>query len=78
MATKFLLPSAVDYLRVINDNTVDNLLAAQPSYAALPSLYQRAYAVVHQTGAVKLVDGFSAPEARPQEPSTRAMATRRG
>jgi len=74
MAIRYLLPSAVDYLRVINDNTVDNLLAAQPSYAALPSLYQRAYAVVHQTGAVKLVDGFGAPEARVRTPRSTSRA----
>lgn len=57
----YLLPSAVDYMRVINSNAIDNLLAAQPSYAQLPSLYQRAYAVVHETGAVRLQSGFAAP-----------------
>lgn len=57
----YLLPSAVDYIRTINANAVDNLLAAQPSYAKLPSLYQRAYTVVHETGAVRLQSGFAAP-----------------
>lgn len=64
----FLLPSAVDYVRVINANAIDNLLAAQPSYAQLPSLYQRAYAVVHETGAVKLQTGFAAPPTKAPEP----------
>ena len=61
MATFYLLPSAVDYVRVVNDNTIDNLLAAQPSYTSLPTLYQRAYTVVHQTGAVRVQKGFAAP-----------------
>ncbi len=57
----YLLPSAVDYIRTINTNAIDNLLAVQPSYAQLPSLYQRAYAVVHETGAVRMRSGFAAP-----------------
>lgn len=68
MAVRYLLPSAVDYLRTINDNAIDNLLAAQPSYAALPSLYQRAYAVVHETGALRVRERFAAPQVRPPEP----------
>lgn len=61
MSSSYLLPSAVDAIRLINANAVDNLLAAQPSYAALPSLYQRAYMLVHQTGAVRVDAGFAAP-----------------
>ena len=68
MTTRYLLPSAADYLRMINDNAVDNLLAAQPAYVRLPSLYQRAYAVVHQTGAVRVQEGFAAPEPEEQTP----------
>lgn len=64
MTTRYLLPSAIDYVRIIHANVTNNLLAAQPSYAALPSLYQRAYAVVHGTGAVKLQEGFAAPAVR--------------
>lgn len=64
----YLLPSAVDYVRAINSNAVDNLLAAQPSYAQLSSLYQRAYAVVHQTGAVRLKSGFAAPLQMEKQP----------
>jgi len=67
--SKYLLPSAVDYLRVIHANAVDNLLAAQPSYAEIPSLYQRAYQVVHQTGAVRMQTGFRAPVVRVAEAS---------
>lgn len=64
----YLLPSAVDYIRVINSNAVDNLLAQQPSYAQLPSLYQRAYAVVHETGAVRMQSGFAAPTQQETQP----------
>lgn len=59
-----LFPSAVDYVRVLNDNAVDNLLAAQPSYARLPSLYRRAYLLVHETGTIAADVNFVAPEAR--------------
>lgn len=68
MPTRYLLPSPVDIIRAINANAVDNLLAAQPSYSALPSLYQRAYMLVHQTGAVRLDEGFAAPLAKTPDP----------
>lgn len=61
MSTKILFPSAVDYVRTLNSNGVVNLLAAQPGYAKLPSLYQRAYMLVHQTGEVRIDDRFAAP-----------------
>jgi hypothetical protein len=56
-----LFPSAVDYIRIMNTNTVDNLLAGKPSYAKLPSLYQRAYMLVHETGTVRGEARFAAP-----------------
>ena len=69
MPAQFLLPSAVDYIRVINDNTVDNLLAGQPSYTRLPSLYQQAYMLVHETGAIRLSPVFAAPTVTSDEPN---------
>lgn len=57
-----LFPNAIEAIRVINANAVDNLLASKSSYAALPSLYQRAYTLVHQTGATDLDTRFAAPE----------------
>lgn len=68
MVTFYLLPSAVDYVRTINDNAIDNLLAGQSSFAQLPTLYQRAYCLVHGTGAVRVRAGFNAPEAVTPEP----------
>lgn len=68
MASAYLLPSAVDYVRKINDNVIDNLLVGQAGYARLPSLYQRAYTLVHQTGAVRLQDGFAAPSVSTPQP----------
>jgi len=56
-----LFPSAVDYIRALNTNAVDNLLANKASYASLPSLYQRAYILVHETGTVRGDERFKAP-----------------
>lgn len=61
MADSVLFPSAVDYVRILNTNAVDNLLARQKSYTQLPSLYQRAYMLVHETGEVPMVSRFKAP-----------------
>jgi len=63
MANQVLFPSAVDVIRVINTNGVDNLLAARTSYAKLPSLYQRAYMLVHETGELATIPRFAAPDA---------------
>lgn len=73
MPASYLLPSPVDFVRTIHANAVDNLLAAQPSYAALPSLYQRAYMLVHQTGAVKVDQGFAAPSVQTPDPVVRTL-----
>ena len=64
--TSLLLPSAVDTVRLINSNAIDNLLVGQPSYANIPSLYQRAYMLVHLTGVVPVQSGFAAPPAKPR------------
>jgi len=58
---KALFPNAIDTIRLLNDNAVDNLLVGQPSSAQLPSLYQRAYLLVHETGVLAYDDGFKAP-----------------
>lgn len=61
MADKILYANAVDYVRVINDNIVDNALGRRSSFVLMPSLYQRAYALVHETGEVPLTENFVAP-----------------
>ena len=55
----YLFPNALDYVRVVHDNAVDNLLAGQPSSIDLGSLYRRAYAVTNETGYVQLRDRFA-------------------
>ncbi len=62
MSSKILFPDAVDMVRLLNDNTIDNLLAKQPGYASVPSLYQRAYLLVHRTGVLPYDDDFRAPQ----------------
>ena len=62
MSTKFLFPSAVDAVRLINNNIVDNLLVRRSSYVQLPSLYQFAYAIVYETGELPVQDDLIAPD----------------
>lgn len=62
MADKILYANAVNYVRVINDNIVDNALGRRSSFVLMPSLYQRAYALVHETGEVPLTENFIAPD----------------
>lgn len=63
---KALFPNAIDAIRILNDNAVDNLLVGQPSSAELPSLYKRAYMLVHETGITPYDDGFRAPGVVPK------------
>lgn len=58
MAIKYVLPSAVDHLRMYNDNIIANLLAGKPAYVRTSSLYERAYNLVHETGPVRVKDGI--------------------
>lgn len=52
MSRAILLPSAVDALRAVNDNAIDNFLAAKPGYLDFMPAYDRAYMLVHRTGVV--------------------------
>jgi hypothetical protein len=62
MADQVLFANAIDYVRIINDNIIDNRLARRSSYLLLPSLYQRAYAIVHETGEVPFTGDIIAPD----------------
>jgi hypothetical protein len=62
MADKLLFPNAIDYIRTINNNLVDNALGRRSGFLLLPSLYQRAYAVVHETGELPLTENLVAPD----------------
>lgn len=59
MPPTFLFPNSLDYVRCVHDNTVDNLLAGQPSSIDLGSLYRRAFAVTNETGYVQLRERFA-------------------
>lgn len=62
MADKVLFPSAIDFIREINDNIVSNMLADRKAYLILPSIYERAYAIVYETGEVPLIKNVVAPD----------------
>ena len=62
MTTKILFPSAVDYIRIINHNIVDNALGGRTSFVILPSLYERAYALTYETSEVTVLEDFEAPD----------------
>lgn len=59
---KVLYPSAIEYIQLINGNIIDNALGGRSSFLLLPSLYQRAYILVHQTGEVPVRTNFLAPD----------------
>lgn len=62
MADRILYANAIDYVRTINDNIVDNALGRRSSFVLLPSLYQRAYIVVHETGVLPIRENIVAPD----------------
>jgi len=59
MTDAALFPNALDYVRCMHDNGVDNLLIGKRSHVDLGSLYRRAYAVVYETGYVQLRPRFA-------------------
>lgn len=62
MASRTLFANAIDYVRVINDNIVDNALGRRSSFLLMPSIYQRAYMLVYETGEVPMTSNFVAPD----------------
>lgn len=62
MTTKILFPSAIDYIRLINHNLVDNALGGRSSFVLLPNLYERAYALVYETAELLVLEDFEAPD----------------
>lgn len=59
---KILFPTAIEYIQEINANAVDNALGGRSSFLLMPSLYQRAYMLVHQTGEIPIRTRFLAPD----------------
>lgn len=62
MSTRIIFPNAIDYLRTINHNLVDNALGGRKSFILLPSLYQMAYMITHETGELPVHEDFIAPD----------------
>jgi hypothetical protein len=62
MSEAALFPNALDYVRCMHDNAVDNLLIGKRSYVDFGSLYRRAYAVTYETGYVNLRPRFAVPD----------------
>lgn len=62
MADKILMPNAIDYVRLVNDNAVDNALGGRSAFVMLPSLYERAYTLAYETGELPLYNRLEAPE----------------
>ena len=62
MADRVLFPNAIDFIRVINDNVVDNALGRRNSFLLLPSLYQRAFILTRETGELPYTLNFIAPD----------------
>jgi hypothetical protein len=62
MSTRILFPSAIDYIREINDNLVDNALGGRAAFVQLPNLYNRAYMIVHETGTARIRSDLQAPD----------------
>lgn len=59
MTEAALFPNALDYVRCMHDNAVDNLLIGERSYVDLGSIYRRAFTVVNETGYVNLRPRFA-------------------
>jgi len=62
MADRVLFPNAIDFVRIINDNIVDNALGRRSSFLLLPSLYQRAFILTRETGELPFTGDFIAPD----------------
>jgi hypothetical protein len=62
MADKIQFPSAIHSIQMINTNIVNNLLAGRVSFINVPSLYERAYTIVYETGEIPVSENIAAPD----------------
>lgn len=62
MADKIQFPSAIHTIRMINDNIVSNLLVRRVAFIQEASSYNRAYALVHETGERPITENIVAPD----------------
>lgn len=70
MPDAVLFPNALDYVRAMHDNAVDNFLAGQRSYIDMGSMYRRAHAVVNETGYVQMRPSFVIADSTDSSKST--------
>jgi len=62
MRQKVIFPSAINYIRIINSNILDNLRAGRTSFVNMPNIYSRAYSLINETGEVTLIENVIAPD----------------
>ena len=62
MNNRIMYANAVDFIRTVNANLVDNALGQRTSYAMMPSLYQRAFILCHETGELPVTEDIVAPD----------------
>lgn len=56
---RFIVPTAINVLNVVNENIVNNLRRLQDSDLGLPSLYRLAFMVYYNTGELPVTLGTS-------------------
>lgn len=62
MPQKILFPNAIDHIRYINHNIVNNASRGRTSYVLMPSTYDYAFMLTHETGELPVIDGVVAPD----------------
>jgi len=61
MNNRILFPNAIDHIRYINHNIVNNALRGRAAYTLLPNTYDNAFMLTHETGELPAIDGVVAP-----------------
>lgn len=54
---RFIIPTAINVLNVVNENIVNNQRRLQDSSIGLPSLYRLAFMVYYNTGEIPVTTG---------------------
>jgi hypothetical protein len=50
-----IIPTATNFVLMVNENIVDNLLLRKASDIVVPSMYKRAFLVVNETDEIAIV-----------------------
>jgi hypothetical protein len=62
MNRRTLFPNAIDHIRYINHNIVNNARRGKTSFLLLPDTYEYAFMLTHETGELPAIDGVVAPD----------------